>query len=137
MFSLLNMANYTLTGKVIHIGNVEVFGKTAKKFEKRTLVVGVPHDKYPQEIPFEASGKAISLLDHLREDDEIEVVFTLKGKQGNNGKWWGNIVLVGINSEEVQNRVTNGVSGKAKQAEANRAAKFDNCHNYENEEIEF
>ena len=130
------MANYTLTGKVIHIGNVEVFGKTEKKFQKRTLVVETPDDKYPQQIPFEASGKSMATLNHLIIGDQIEVVFSVNGR-GWEGKWYPSLRLVGINSEEVQNRVTNGVSGKAKQAEANRASKYDNCHNYEESEIEF
>lgn len=128
------MATYKITGKVIHIGGVEVIG--AKKFEKRTLAIEVTDGKYSEQIPFEASGKTMDLLNHLRDGDEIEVVFAVKGREWQ-GRYFASLRLVGINSEEVQDRATNGGSSKAKASEKAREQKWEAEHQYEDGEIDF
>jgi hypothetical protein len=127
--------NYKITGKVIHIGQVESFG--AKGFKKQIVAIETElESKYPQQIPLEATGKTIDLVKHLQAGDEIEAVFSIGGRE-HNGRYYPSIKLIGINSEEIQNRVTNGGHNKAKQAEQKRAEQFESEHDYNGEEFPF
>lgn len=57
-----------------------------EKFSKRELVVEIPDDKYPQTVLFEAAQDKCDLLDGIMEGQEIEVSFSLRGREWTNDK---------------------------------------------------
>lgn len=75
---------YTYTGKVIHKGEPETFGT----FTKCALVVCDNAEKYPQEVQFDVTGKALEHMDKYDVGDTVEVKFDLRGRAGE-GKWAG------------------------------------------------
>lgn len=56
----------------------------SEKFSKRELVVEVPDDKYPQIVSFEFTQDKCALLDSVMEGQEVEVSFSLRGREWTN-----------------------------------------------------
>lgn len=72
---------HTMTGRIIKRGPVEEFG--AKKFRKAILVVHEEGQKYPQPIPFEVTRDALKKYADLRDGDEVEISYNLRGREWN------------------------------------------------------
>lgn len=67
-----------LKGIVHEVGPVQQLSET---FKKRDLIIMYAENpEYPEYIKFEALQDKTSLLDELREGDEIEVYFNLRGR---------------------------------------------------------
>lgn len=77
-------ANYIYTGEVVHKGQPETFGT----FTKAVLVVRSEDSRYPQEVQFEVSGKALEYMSGYDVGDRVTVKFDLRGRKGE-GKWEG------------------------------------------------
>lgn len=66
---------------------VKRVGQTAQvseKFSKRELVVEIADDKYPQVVSFELTQDKCALLDNIIEGQEVEVSFSLRGREWTN-----------------------------------------------------
>ena len=66
---------------------VKRVGQTAQvseKFSKRELVVEIADDKYPQVVSFEFTQDKCALLDGIMEGQEVEVSYTLRGREWTN-----------------------------------------------------
>lgn len=79
---------HTMTGRIIKRGPVEEFG--AKKFRKAILVVEEADQKFPQPIPFEVTREALKKYSDLRDGDEVEISFNLRGREWN-GKYYSSL----------------------------------------------
>ena len=55
-----------------------------EKFSKREFVVTVPDEKYPQVVQFQLVNDRTSLLDGFKNGDNIEVSFSLRGREWTN-----------------------------------------------------
>lgn len=55
--------------------------RISEKFVKRELVVSDATDKYPQTILFETHNTNCSLLDGIKENDNVEIHFQVRGKE--------------------------------------------------------
>jgi hypothetical protein len=77
--------NYSIKGKVKSVGPTVSVG--ANGFRKREVII-VTEDQYPQMIPIEFTQDKVSLLDHIAENQEIEVSFNIRGREwiDNNGE---------------------------------------------------
>lgn len=84
------MSNYTYTGTVVHIGDIQEFG--SKGFYKRDLVLSNPDDQYPQKVPFECAKQAADRVTELGLEvgDTVKVTFDLRGREYN-GRYFGSI----------------------------------------------
>lgn len=75
---------YKFTGRVVSVGKTERLGHNpSKPFLKRTLVVddAAEGDKYPNPVPFEATGDRCAKLDGVKVEDEVEVTFRENGRE--------------------------------------------------------
>lgn len=75
---------YRFAGRVVAVGETERLGRDpSKPFIKRTLVVDdAPEgDKYPNPVPFEATGERCAKLDGVRVGMKAEVSFRVKGRE--------------------------------------------------------
>jgi hypothetical protein len=80
------MANgkYKFKGRVVAVGKTETLGRDpSKPFYKRTLVLDDAEDgaKYPNPVPFEATGDKCRDLDACRVGATVEVTFFLNGRE--------------------------------------------------------
>lgn len=57
-----------------------------EKFSKREFVVTVQDEKYPQLVQFQLVNDRASLLDGFKSGDQIEVSFSLRGREWTNPK---------------------------------------------------
>ncbi|WP_309400754.1 DUF3127 domain-containing protein [Cerasicoccus maritimus] len=73
---------YELSGKVKLVMDEQTFGSG---FNKREFVVTTAEEKYPQDIKFETVKDKTSLLDGLKEGDDVTVSFDVRGRE-----WKGN-----------------------------------------------
>ena len=73
---------YTFTGRVVSVGKTEKFGREDKPFYKRVIVVDDSDmdSKYPNPVPFEATGDKCQDLDGYKEGDEVRVEFYPNGR---------------------------------------------------------
>jgi len=71
---------YDLTGTIKLIQEPQTF---ASGFTKREFVVTVEDGKYPQEICLECVQDKVSLLDDLKEGQEVTVSFDIRGREYN------------------------------------------------------
>lgn len=98
---------YKFAGRVVAVGKTERMGKDpSRPFTKRTLVVddAGPNDKYPNPVPFEATGDRCGVLDSIRVGSTVEVAFRLNGrewkdKQGQT-RWFGANRLVEVKAAD-------------------------------------
>ena len=80
------MSNITFrfTGRVVAVGDTETLGRDpSRPFTKRMLIVdnSTPNDKYPNPVPFEATGDRCAKLDGIRVGDKVEVSFFINGRE--------------------------------------------------------
>ena len=66
-------------------GTIRVMGETQQvsaRFEKREFVVEIAENpRYPQMVQFQLTGKRVGALDDFRVGDEVEVEFSLRGRE--------------------------------------------------------
>ncbi len=70
-------------GRVVTVEKTETLGKDpAKPFYKRVIVVDDAEDgaKYPNPVPFEATGDKCQYLDRYKKGDEVEIEFYPNGR---------------------------------------------------------
>ena len=79
---------YELKGTIKQIGELQTF---ASGFQKREFVVTDENDRYPQDVKFEAVKERANALDNLREGDDVQVSFDVRGNEYN-GKYYVNLV---------------------------------------------
>ncbi|MBQ1428731.1 MAG: DUF3127 domain-containing protein [Kiritimatiellae bacterium] len=75
---------YKFAGRVVAVGKTERMGRDpSKPFLKRTLVVDDADegDKYPNPVPFEATGERCAKLDGVKPGAKVEVTFRAKGRE--------------------------------------------------------
>lgn len=71
-----------LKGKVHEVGTTQ---QVSDKFTKRNLIIEYAENPtYPEYIQFEAQQDKTALLDGLKEGDEVEVSFNLRGRPWTN-----------------------------------------------------
>ncbi len=71
------MADLTITGNIVNVGETQTFGT----FTKRELWLSLPHDKYPQVITIEWHNDRGDLVAGLNEGEEVRVHFDLRGRE--------------------------------------------------------
>jgi hypothetical protein len=69
---------FKLTGTVKLINETQ---QVTEKFSKREFVVSETSSMYPQDILFQATQDKCSILDNVKENDQIEVSFNLRGRE--------------------------------------------------------
>jgi len=69
---------FKFKGIAYKVGNVETI---SEKFRKREFVVTDGAAQYPQYIPFTFVNDKCDLLDSIAEGQEVEVSFSLKGRE--------------------------------------------------------
>ena len=66
-----------IKGKIEKVMEVN---QVTDNFKKRDFVLLVQDGNYPQYIKFECHQNKVSVLDHCREGDEVNVKFNLRGR---------------------------------------------------------
>ena len=79
--------SYKLTGTIKVIQEAQTF---SSGFTKREFVVTVEEGKYPQDISLECIQDKVSLLDTVKEGDEVQVSFDIRGREYN-GRYFNNL----------------------------------------------
>ena len=74
-------------GKAILIEGTE---QVTEKFRKRLIVVSDEHEEYPQTVPFTFVQDNVSKLDNVKEGDQVEVTYELRGREWK-GKYFADI----------------------------------------------
>jgi hypothetical protein len=74
---------FKFKGIAYKVGNVETI---SDKFRKREFIVTDGADQYPQYIPFTFVNDKCDLLNSIAEGQEVEVSFSLKGREWTNPK---------------------------------------------------
>ena len=69
--------SYKMTGTIVTVGEKN---QVSDKFAKRDVVISDNADKYPQEVSFQFTQDKCDLLENLREGQEVEISFNLKGR---------------------------------------------------------
>ena len=98
--------SYQYTGQVIHIGETQEFNNN---FKKALIVLCDPSDRYPQEVPFDVTGKALDYITKLNVGDTVTVKFDLRGRKGTgnyDGRWFGNLNVWRIDVGEASKQVS-------------------------------
>ena len=69
-------------GRVVAVGKTEKLGREDKPFYKRIIVVDDADigAKYPNEVPFEATGDKCQYLDQYKAGDEVRIEFYPNGR---------------------------------------------------------
>ena len=70
---------YRFVGVVHDVSPIETFGD--KGFCKRTVVVMDESGRFTEYIPFDLTRDACNLADGLKPGDQVEVVFSLRGRK--------------------------------------------------------
>ena len=85
--------NLSVTGKLLHIGDVEV---VSEKFSKRTIVLDLSEEyngtRYDNPVPFVLTQKKLELVNGFKVGQEVTLHFNLKGRRWEkDGKvtWFG------------------------------------------------
>lgn len=101
---------YKFAGRVVAVGKTEKLGRDpSKPFLKRTLVVDDANegDKYPNPVPFEATGERCAKLDGVSVGARVMVTFRAKGRswKDRNGetRYFGSNWIVSVEAEEMAN----------------------------------
>ena len=70
---------FRISGKVLFVGMPVYF---TEKLSKRVLVMQVYADaRFEQEVAFDFLNESMSLVDNIRKDDWVEIIFQLRGKK--------------------------------------------------------
>lgn len=83
------MADCSFTGRVVFVGKTEKLGSNPDRpFLKRVIVVDDADigAKYPNEVPFEATGDKCKYLDKYKAGDEVRIEFFPNGRKWKNPK---------------------------------------------------
>jgi single-strand DNA-binding protein len=78
---------YDMTGTVKVVMDQQTFDSG---FTKREFVVTTEDDRYPQDIKFECVKDKVSLLDDVKEGQNVTVTFDLRGNEYN-GRYFVNL----------------------------------------------
>ena len=78
--------NLKVTGKVVHVGEIET---VSDKFKKRIIAVETSGE-YPQKVAVEFTQDKCELLDKYSVNEEITIYFNLRGREWN-GKYFTNL----------------------------------------------
>lgn len=75
-------------GRVVAVGKTEKLGREDKPFYKRIIVVDDADigAKYPNEVPFEATGDKCDFLDKYKAGDVVRIEFYPNGRAWNDPK---------------------------------------------------
>lgn len=75
-------------GRVVAVGKTEKLGREDKPFYKRIIVVNDAEvgAKYPNEVPFEATGDKCDFLDKYKAGDVVRIEFYPNGRAWNDPK---------------------------------------------------
>ena len=78
----------TFVGRVVAVGKTEKLGREDKPFYKRVIVVDDADDgaKYPNPVPFEATGDKCDFLDKYKAGDVVRIEFYPNGRAWNDPK---------------------------------------------------
>ena len=78
----------TFIGRVVVVEKKEKFGRDDKPFYKRVIVVDDAEDgaKYPNPVPFEATGDKCDFLDKYKAGDVVRIEFYPNGRAWNDPK---------------------------------------------------
>jgi len=88
---------YTLTGKLLKIGQVQEFNSG---FSKCEFVVEIEGGKYPQPVSLEIHKDNITKLDPFSEGDTVTVSFNLRGRYYEpSDKYFTNLVAGRVEGE--------------------------------------
>ena len=90
--------NLKVTGKVVHIGEIET---VSDKFKKRIIAVETGGE-YPQKVAVEFTQDKCELLDKYSVNEQITIYFNLRGREWN-GKYFTNLNGWRIESDAAQN----------------------------------
>ena len=82
---------YEMTGSVIRVMDTQTF---PSGFSKREFVIQTD-EKYPQQIKLECIKERCSLLEGIRENDEVEVRFVVRGNE-HDGRFYVNLQALEI-----------------------------------------
>ena len=82
------MAAYEMEGTVKMIMDEMTF---PSGFSKREFVVTSEGERFPQEIKFECLKDRTSLLNNVKEGQQVKVTFDIQGREYN-GKYFNNLV---------------------------------------------
>lgn len=74
---------YTIKGSIKLIGDVE---QISDSFKKREIVVTDSSGKYEQHVSLQLTQDRVDLVKDLKEGDEVEVIFFLRGREWTNPK---------------------------------------------------
>ena len=72
--------SFEINGKVVKVFDIE--SKTAS-FQAREFVIETINDRYPQMIKFQLTQDRCSLVDNVKEGEDIKVYFDLRGREWN------------------------------------------------------
>jgi hypothetical protein len=75
-----------VTGKITHIGDVEV---VSEKFSKRTFVIEVQDGAFAKNIAMQFTNDKCGKLDGVAIGSTVEIKFNLESREYN-GKWYTN-----------------------------------------------
>lgn len=90
------MPTYDMTGTVKAVMDQQTFDSG---FTKREFVVTTEDDRYPQDIKFECVKDKVSLLDDVKEGQNVTVTFDLRGNEYN-GRYFVNLTAWRLASGE-------------------------------------
>lgn len=69
--------SFTLTGRIIHIGNIQTFNSTTK----REFVISVQDGQYTQDIKLQTINAKTSITDGYKLGQDITVHFNINGRK--------------------------------------------------------
>ena len=101
---------YKFAGRVVAVGKTEKLGRDpSKPFLKRTLVVDDAEDgdKFPNPVPFDATGERCAKLDGVSVGARVMVAFHAKGREwrdkAGNVRYFGSNWIMDVKGAEMAN----------------------------------
>lgn len=100
-------------GTLIQVLKIESgTSKAGKEWQKQDFVIET-NEQYPKKVCFTLFGDKVSLINGVKEGDEVEVFFNLESRDFN-GKWYHNINAWKI---EINKAASGGASSGLRQNE--------------------
>lgn len=84
---------FDISGTIKKIFEEQTFGSG---FNKREFVLTTSTERYPQDIKFELVKEKVSLLEPLKEGDQIKVFFDIRGRE------WKENYYVNLNAWKIE-----------------------------------
>jgi len=84
---------FDISGTVKKIFEEQTFGSG---FNKREFVLTVPDGRFPQDLKFETVKDKTSLVESLKEGDEVKVFFDIRGRE------WKESYFVNLNAWKIE-----------------------------------